>query len=191
MAVSGRYTAILDACVLYSRLHRDVLLSLAHADMYTARWTERIEHEWAIALAQNRPGMEEKIERAIEQMRIAIPDCLVAGYEPLIDGLDLPDPNDRHVVAAAIRGHADAIVTLNIKDFPARVLSDFDIEPQTPDQFVLNQVHLQQPRALAAIKAMRHRWNKPQMSAVQMVDLFEMRQLPQTAAHLRDVIDLI
>lgn len=191
MAVSARYTAILDACVLYPRLLRDVLLSLAHADLYTARWTQHIEKEWTTALLENKPGSELKIASAVEQMRAAIPDCLVVDYESLIDGLDLPDANDRHVLAAAIRGNADAVVSFNTKDFPATVLDKFDIELQTPDQFVLNQLMLHPPRALGAIKQMRLRWERPEMSATDMVDLFEKRQLAQTAAHLRDVLELI
>ena len=191
MAVSARYTAILDACVLYPRLLRDVLLSLAHADLYTARWTVEIEKEWTSALLENKPGTEAMIARAVEQMRTAIPDCLVVDYESLIENLDLPDSNDRHVLAAAIRGNADAIVSFNTKDFPSTALDQFDIELQTPDQFVLNQLMLHPPRALAAIKKMRLRWERPELTAVDMVDLFEKRQLAQTAAHLRDVLELI
>ncbi|MCW5655485.1 PIN domain-containing protein [Hydrogenophaga sp.] len=191
MAVSGCYTAVLDACVLYPRLCRDVLLSLAHADLYTARWTTRIEAEWTKVLLANKPGTEEKIAYAVEQMREAIPDCLVLDYESLIEGQTLPDPNDRHVLAAAIRGNADAIVTFNVKDFPETVLDTFDIELQTPDQFVLNQIMLHPPRALGALKRMRARWERPQMSAEAMVNLLEQRQFAQTAAHLRDVLVLI
>ncbi|QTN26945.1 PIN domain-containing protein [Rhodoferax sp. AJA081-3] len=191
MAVSGRYTAILDACVLYPRLQRDVLLSLAHADLYTARWTVEIEREWTKALLKNKPGTEASIAHAVEHMRAAIPDCLVVEYEAFIPSIELPDPNDRHVLAAAIRGNADAIVTSNTKDFPLSVLTRFDIELQTPDQFVRNQIMLNPPKALAAIKKMRVRWNRPEITAAQMVDLFERRELPQTAAHLKDVIDLI
>ena len=191
MAGSARYTVILDACVLYPRLLRDVLLSLAHADLYTARWTEQIEAEWTAALLANKPGSELGIGRAVEQMRIAIPDCLVVDYESLTETLDLPDANDRHVLAAAIRGNADAIVTFNTKDFPSAVLDKFDIELQTPDQFVLNQLMLHPPRALTAIKKMRQRWERPEMTAADMVGLFEKRQLAQTAAHLRDALELI
>lgn len=186
MAVSARYTVILDACVLYPRLLRDVLLSLAHADLYTARWTDKIEEEWTRNLLANHPGSEVQIAHTIEQMRIAIPDCLVTDYQPLIDGLKLPDQDDRHILAAAIRGNADAIVSFNIKDFPSDVLGKFDIELQNPDQFILNQIMLHPPRALSAIKRMRERWERPQMSAEEMVDLFEKRQLYQTATHLRD-----
>ena len=103
----------------------------------------------------------------------------------------MPDENDRHVLAAAIRGNADAIVSLNTKDFPAHVLAQFDVEVQTPDQFVLNQIMLNPPRALTALKKMRARWNRPGMTAADMIDLFEKRHLVQTAAHLRDVTELI
>ncbi|MBI2748833.1 MAG: PIN domain-containing protein [Burkholderiales bacterium] len=191
MAVSARYTAALDACVLYPRLYRDVLLSLAQADLYTARWSVHIEAEWTPSLLKDRPGAAVQIERTVELMRDAVPDCLVTHYEDLIDSLTLPDPNDRHVLAAAIRGNADAIVTANVKDFPASVLSRFDVELQTPDHFVLNQMLLQPAPALAALKRMRERWNRPSVSAEAMVSLFEQRQLAQTAAHLRDVLELI
>jgi len=177
---------------LYPRLLRDVLISLAHADLYTARWTEEeIEKEWTVALLENKPGSELRIAHAVEQMRTAIPDCLVVDYESLTETLDLPDANDRHVLAAAIRGNADAIVSFNTKDFPSKVLDKFDIELQTPDQFVLNQLMLHPPRALGAIKKMRLRWERPEISATDMVSLFEKRQLAQTAAHLRDVLELI
>jgi len=191
MAISGRYTAVLDACVLFSRLQRDVLLSLAHADLYTARWTQEIENEWTSSLIEKYPDAAEKTHLVVDQMREAIPDCLIVDYELFIPSLQLPDENDRHVLAAAIRGNADAIVSLNTKDFPVEVVSKFDIEIQTPDQFVLNQIMLHPPRALTAIKKMRARWERPSLTASDMIDLFEKRQLPQTAAHLRDVLDLI
>jgi predicted nucleic acid-binding protein len=191
MAISGRYTAVLDACVLFSRLQRDFLLSLAHADLYTARWTQEIENEWTSSLIARYPNAIKKIPHLVKQIREAIPDCLIVDYEPFIPTFELPDEDDRHVLAAAIRGNADAIVSLNTKDFPADVLAQFDIEIQTPDQFVLNQIMLHPPRALTAIKKMRSRWDQPSLTAADMVDLFEKRQLPQTAAHLRDVLDLI
>jgi predicted nucleic acid-binding protein len=191
VAISGRYTAVLDACVLFSRLQRDVLLSLAHADLYTARWTTEIEREWTSSAIKRYPDVSENIPKILAQMRDAIPDCLIVDYEDFIPCIKLPDENDRHVLAAAIRGNADAIVSLNTKDFPARVLNQFDIEIQTPDQFVLNQIMLNPPKALTAIKKMRIRWDRPSMSSHDMIDLFEKRQLSQTAAHLRDVSELI
>ena len=191
MAGSARYTAVLDANVLYPNLLRDLLLSLAHADLYSAKWTVRIEDEWMAAKLRDRPDMKQKIEVSAATMRLAIPDCLIAGFEPLVEGLTLPDPNDRHVLAAAIVGHADAIVSANARDFPAEVLARYDVELQSPDEFVVNQINLQKLRALGAIKRMRERWERPQMGPAEMIDLFEKRGLALTAAHLRDAVDLI
>lgn len=191
MAGSARYTVVLDANVLYPALLRDVLLSLAHADLYSAKWTEHIKDEWTRSLLKDRPTMGAQIAAAAEAMDASIPDCLVIGYEHLIDGLVLPDLDDRHVLAAAITGHADAIITWNERDFPKDVLDSFGIELQTPDEFVLNQIMLRGVIALTAIKGMRERWERPQFTAVALVDLLEKRGLPQTAAHLRDVVDLI
>jgi hypothetical protein len=72
----------------------------------------------------------------------AVPDCLVTGYEPLIEGLTLPDPNDRHILAAAIRCGAQIIVTLNLKDFPADVLDPYGVEAMHPDEFLEYQFGL-------------------------------------------------
>lgn len=191
MAGSARYTAVLDANVLYPALLRDVLLSLAHADLYSAKWSAHIRDEWTRALLREKPEKAAQIEAAAQAMEEAIPDCLVTGYEHLIEGLNLPDPDDRHVLAAAIAGHADAIITWNGKDFPNEILDSFGIELQTPDEFVLNQIMLRGHIALAAIKGMRERWEKPQYTAVALVDLLEKRGLPLTAAHLRDVVNLI
>ena len=191
MAGSAQYTAVLDANVLYPALLRDVLLSLADADLYSAKWSAHIRDEWTRSLLRDRPGMEDKVAAAAQAMEEAIPDCLVSGYEHLIEGLKLPDPDDRHVLAAAIAGHADAIVTWNEKDFPKEVLDPFGIEVQTPDEFVLNQLMLEKVTALAALKRMRERWARPQHDAAALVALFEKRGLPQTAAHLRDVVALI
>lgn len=191
MAGNARYTAVLDANVLYPALLRDVLLSLAHADLYSAKWTHHIRAEWTRSLLKDHPVMGTQIAAAAEAMEVAIPDCLVNSYEHLIDGLVLPDPDDRHVLAAAIAGHADAIITWNEKDFPKQALDPFGAELQTPDEFVLNQVMLRGAVALTAIKGMRERWARPQYTAAFLVDLFEKRGLPQTAAHLRDFVALV
>ncbi|MDQ0045491.1 MULTISPECIES: PIN domain-containing protein [Variovorax] len=115
MAGSAQYTALLDANVLYSASLRDVLLSLADADLSGGKWSVHIRDEWTRSLLRDRPGMGVQIAAAAQAMEDAIPDCLVSGNEHLIEGLKLPDPDDRHVLAAAITGHADAIVTWDEK----------------------------------------------------------------------------
>ncbi|MEI6114118.1 MAG: PIN domain-containing protein [Burkholderiales bacterium] len=191
MAGSARYTALLDANVLFPALLRDVLLSLALADLYSAKWSADIRRELEASLLRNFPDMNEKVSNLADCMEEAIPDCLVTGYEGLIDGMNLPDPDDRHVLAAAIVGHADAIVTFNQKDFPQDLMESLGIELQTPDEFIVNQLMLKGTVALAAIKAMRARWERPALSSEEFVDLLERRDLPQTAAHLRDQVTLI
>ncbi len=108
MAGSARYTAILDANVLYPNLLRDLLLSLAAAGLYHARWTSEINDEWTRNLIANRPDLTSKVPLLLELVNQAVPDCLVENYASLIESLVLPDPGDRHVLAAAIAGHADA-----------------------------------------------------------------------------------
>ena len=105
MAISGRYTAVLDACVLFPRLHRDILLSLADADLYTARWPAEIEKEWTKNYRKKYPDSE--LEYLLDCMRQAVPYALIVEYEEFIQAIQLPDQDDRHVVAAAIRGNAE------------------------------------------------------------------------------------
>lgn len=193
MAGSARYTVILDACVLYPAPLRDVLLSLASAGLFHARWSERIQDEWVRNLLLQRPDLKhEDLQRTRALMSSAIPDCLVTGWEPfeqIISGL--PDPDDRHVVAAALGGHADAIVTFNLKDFPSEVMDALQVEIQHPDDFVLNQLDLAPFPALKAIKAMRARLRKPPIAAAELVAMLEKLQLPLSAARLREVSELI
>jgi predicted nucleic acid-binding protein len=191
VAGSARYTAILDANVLYPQLVRDTLLSLAVERLYHARWTTTIHAEWIRHLAEDRPDIATKLPQLAEQMNTSVPDCLVTNYEKLITSIDLPDPDDRHVVAAAIAGHADAIVTFNTKDFPADVLQPYGIEVQHPDEFVMNQLQLQKIPALSAIKKMRARWTNPSRSAQELIEAYERRGLPMTADLLREAVTLI
>ena len=191
MAGSSRYTAILDANVLYPQLLRDTLLSLAVARLYHARWTATIHGEWTRNLLLTRPDLATKLPAVVALMNSSVPDCLVTNYEKLAESLELPDPDDRHVLAAAIVGHADAIVTFITKDFPEAVLQPYGIEVQHPDEFVVNQLQLQKIPALSAIKKMRARWTNPARPAQELITAFELRGMPMTADLLREAITLI
>ena len=191
MAGSARFTAILDANVLYPQLLRDTLLSLAVARLYHARWSATIHDEWTRNLAKDRPELAARLPAVVELMNASVPDCLVTNYEKLANSIELPDPDDRHVLAAAIVGPADAIVTFNTKDFPQAVLQPYGIEVQHPDEFVMNQLQLQKIPALSAIKKMRARWTNPERPAEALIAAFEKRGLPLTADLLREAVDLI
>ncbi|WP_137939623.1 PIN domain-containing protein [Chitinivorax sp. B] len=191
MAGSSLFTAILDANVLYPAPLRDVLLSLAAAGLFHARWTSDIANEWQRNLIKNRPELADQLPKVAAAMERAIPDCLITSHTHLIDSLQLPDLGDRHVLAAAIAGHADAIVTFNLKDFPAAILAEHNIEAMHPDDFVMHQLELRHIEALTALKNMRARLNKPPYSPQDFISLIERNQLPLTASFLRQVASLI
>jgi hypothetical protein len=101
-----------DACVLYPAPLRDLLMQLAVADLFQARWTKEIHDEWTRNLLADRPDIKPaSLARCRELMNRHVSDCLVTGYEALRPTLTLPDPDDRHILAAAIHGQAGAIVT--------------------------------------------------------------------------------
>jgi predicted nucleic acid-binding protein len=136
------FTVLYDANVLYPNTLRDLLIRIAQSGMVQAKWSNAILDEMASALQRNRPDIQaEKLERLRTLMNKAVRDCLVTGYEPLIEGLKLPDPDDRHVLAAAIKSGAQVIVTRNLKDFPDADLAPWNIQAKSPDEFVLDQVH--------------------------------------------------
>ena len=191
MAGSARYTAVLDANMLYPQLVRDLLLSLAVCGLYHARWSADIHEEWTRNFKAKMPDLGPRVDAIVDALDRAVPDCRVTGYERLIPTLELPDAGDRHVLAAAIVGHADAIVTFNLKDFPSEVLKPFGIEAQHPDDFVMNQLQLHEIRALTAVKEMRQRWKNPPCGAKELLALLEARGLVQTAEHLHGALGLI
>lgn len=105
-----------DACVLYSATLRDLVMQLALTGLFQARWSDAIRDEWTRSVLDIKP---ESLARCRELMNRHVPDGLVTGYEPLIPTLALPDPDDRHVLAAAIQAQSELIVTFNLGDFPA------------------------------------------------------------------------
>lgn len=192
MAGAATYTVVLDANVLYPIYTCDLIMSLSVTRLFHARWTKDIEDEAKRNLKLKLPpAMSRKIPTRFKHMRAAIPDCIIENYQPLIGKLKLPDPDDRHVLAAAIVGHADAIVTFNLKDFPKQTVGKFNIEVIHPDDFVMNQIELNQVACLTAIKDMREKWNNPARSAQDLVNFYCANQLTQTGDFLRSAIHLI
>ena len=156
---------MLDASVLYPAPLRDLLMQLAVLDMYRAKWSEAVHREWIEALLEKRLDLTRaQLERIRDLMDAHARDALVTDFEQLIPILELPDPNDRHVLAAAIKGRADLIVTTNLRDFPADKLERWGIEAQHPDEFLTHQFHLSQPVFLQAVRTVRQRLRKPPKS---------------------------
>lgn len=194
MAGTARYTAILDANVMYPVNVFDILAQFCIEGLFTAKWSQEIDDEWTRNLIANRPDVsQEQIYKRRDKQRIALPDWEVekGNYQPLIDALDLPDVNDRHVLAAAIAGHADSIVTFNIKHFPSTVLEQYDIEAIHPDDFICHQLDLIPYQALTAIKHIRLRLKNPPYTAQELLDSYEKSGLISTVTKLKDAIELI
>src|SRR5271170_5373088 len=131
-------------------------MHLALTGLFRARWSADVHEEWMRSLLKNRPDLtREKLERTRQLMDRATIDALVTGYEHLIPGLVLPDKDDRHVLAAAIRCGASLIVTCNLADFGAEALSPFDIEARHPDEFILHLLDLAPSRVIDAAQSHR------------------------------------
>lgn len=186
------FTVLLDANVLYPAPLRDLLLELALSDLFRAKWSARIQDEWINALLRNQPQLDRaKLHRTRALMEANMRDVLVEEYEDLIPAIQLPDPDDRHVVAAAIKCRADLIVTMNLKHFPAAELAQWDLQAQHPDNFLQHQCDLYPAAFLNAVKTCRARLKNPPKSAADYIDALRRNGLIVTATMLEGYAGLI
>lgn len=185
------FVALYDACVLYPAPLRDLLLRLARTNLFRARWSEQIHEEWIRGVLRSRPDLHDRLDRTRRMMDQAVDDCLVTGYEALSPTLSLPDPDDRHVLAAAIVGRADVIVTFNLKDFPAATLALYGIEAQHPDTFIRHVLDLEEAVAVAAVKQQRASLRNPPKTVEEFLDILAQQSLPETVTFLRAWSSLI
>jgi predicted nucleic acid-binding protein len=182
---SSPFTAVFDACVLYPAPLRDFLMWLALSGRFRARWTAQIHDEWVRNLLKNRPELDPaNLQRTVDLMNQAVPDGLVTGHESLTAGLTLPDPDDRHVLAAAIRCGAGVIVTFNKRDFPTETLAPFGVEVQHPDEFIDNLFDLDQAVVVAAAQKQRSTLKNPPIDAERYLDILRKQGLIQTVKDL-------
>lgn len=180
------FTVVYDACVLYPSTLRDLLIRIASAGLVQAKWSERILDEVFDNLAKNRPDLrQERLDRTRELIKRAVRDCLVVGHEPLEQVVGLPDPDDRHVLAAAIKARAQLIVTSNTKDFPQEATAAWDLEAVHPDDFVLAQLDLDRGRVFACVQQIADSWRNPPGMPADVMDRLERDGLVKTAAALR------
>ena len=188
----ANFSAIYDASVLYPAPLRDLLMQLALSDLYRAHWTNDIHDEWVRSLLHNRPDLTpEQLQRTRELMDASVRDCLVKNYSALIPSLNLPDPDDRHVLAAAIVANADVIVTYNLRDFPRENLEIYGIEAQHPDEFIVHLIDLAPGEVCSTVATVRARLRYPPMSPGEYIDMIERQRLTNTARALRKFEDRI
>lgn len=182
----GRLTVVYDANVLYPSLLRDVLIRVAGSGVFRARWTERILDEVFFNLQRNRPDLDpKKLSRTRRLMCLAVEDCLVTGYEELIDDLWLPDPNDRHVLAAAISCGAQSIITENVKDFPCSILDGFGIRRQSADEFLCELIASSPAIVQHSIEDAAAAFQKPPRSVDEALTALALSGTPRAVEMLR------
>lgn len=190
--MASNFVAVFDACVLYPAPIRDLLLRLAVTGLFRARWSERIHDEWIQAVLRNRQDLKrEQLDRTRELMDQAVPDCLVSGYEGIEATLALPDPDDRHVLAAAIKCGAGTIVTYNLKDFPDHLLAPLGLSAQHPDEFLEHAYDLDPVTVCKAVRDARTALKHPPVAANQLLDIYQSLGLATTVAALRTHIDTL
>ncbi len=178
--------AVYDACVLYPFHLRNILIQCAFDGLVEARWTDEIHDEWMRNLAANTPDLSiDRLQATRDRMNAVLPEAVVADYRQLMHELTLPDPNDRHVLAAAISARASIIVTWNLKDFPAKNLLAHGVASKSPDDF-LTDLHAAFPDALiSSVRRARHNLRKTIPSVEAFIDALHQGGLKKFSAVLR------
>jgi hypothetical protein len=173
------YTAVLDACVLVPIALADTLLRVAEKGLYRPLWSDRILGEAQAAIEEIHPGTA--AAKRFASMREAFDDAMVTGWEEQQHKIWLPDEDDRHVVAAAVRGGAQAIVTANVKDFPATALEPLGLEAVHPDDFLLDQLDLSPPTLLQVIREQAAHSRRPPLAPRDLATLLGRAGVPDFA----------
>lgn len=172
MIRSPNCTAVLDANVLYPAPLRDFLLNLADVYLFEPKWTEEIQEEWIKNLLLKRIDIKkDSLAKTKQAMDSAFPNANIIDYEGIIDTLSLPDQNDRHVLAAAISGNADVIVTFNLKHFPLSYLKSFGLEAQHPDSFILSLINYNKQASISAFKNLVKSLKNPPKSKMEVLQV--------------------
>jgi predicted nucleic acid-binding protein len=176
-----------DANVFYSILMTDLILSLGEVGLFRPRWTNEIHEEWIRNVLEDQPERKrEDLERRRAFMDQAIDHDLIEGYERHIPNLNLPDPDDCHVLAAAIEAGAQIILTHNLRDFPAAVMTSFGISALHPDEFLCRQMKMESALVMEVIEKMRLKRKRPEISREQLLSKLARLSIPDFVRMLRE-----
>ncbi|MHC4390905.1 MAG: PIN domain-containing protein [Planctomycetota bacterium] len=186
LAIAGSsFTAFYDACVLHPFHLRYVLVALGGKGVFRARWSAEVLDEMVRSILRRRPDLTaEKFARTVALMNRFLPEAQVTGYEALIPTIELPDPDDRHVVAAARHAGAQVIVTHNLKDFPAETLKPLGLEAQSPDTFVSHLIELDAEVVADTISAIHGELKAPPLTLEEFGAALARDGLEQSIAEL-------
>jgi predicted nucleic acid-binding protein len=187
MIHSVRYTCVLDTNVIFPLQVRDLLFWFAYYDLFTPKWSEHIFHEWEEVMRRHHVS-ELEIQKRIDIANKAFPDAMVRNYAPLIDGLELPDEKDRHVLAAAIKTNANIIVTNNLKDFPQDYLATFGLTAMGVDDFITDITDLNHEMAVEAFREMVMNRKNPEMDEFEVLDILRRNGLRDSADYLHSLL---
>lgn len=187
MIHSVKFICLLDTNVIYPLWIRDLLLWFAFYDLYTPKWSNNIFDEWINVMERKGIPKVEANKRALK-MNQAFPDALVENYEPLIETLELPDIDDRHVLAAAIKTNANLIITNNLKDFPQEYLASFGLKAKAPDDFFTDIIDLSHELSVEAFKKLVLNKKNPPYNEFDVLDIFRNNGLKNTADYLHALL---
>lgn len=160
-------------------------MHLALTDLFQAKWSDQIHEEWIRNVLAKRPDLSrEQLARTRTLMNTHVQDALVENYEVLIDELYLPDPDDRHVLAAAIVGKADLILTFNLRDFPAESLLPYGIQARHPARFISDLLRSEPDSICAVVRRHRASLRYPPKTVTEYLEIMGRQGLSQSVARL-------
>lgn len=179
---------LLDANVLYPAALRSLFIDLGVLGVIEIHWTDQIQDEWTRNLLAHRSDLDEtKLRRTRDLMNRALDGANITGHEPLIQHLELPDPDDRHVLAAAINGQVEVVVTQNLRDFPATILAKYSIRAIHPDELLCTLLQTHTSQLAQALEAQQARYRNPPVTATELRNMLRQQGVPLFAQALTEL----
>lgn len=178
----ANFKVILDACVMFPYPVADLIMWQSETGMFHPQWSKDITDEAISGILRKYSGVnKKKIQARFDAMEMAVEEPIVKGYESLVNNIKLPDPNDRHVVAAAIKTNAELIITFNLKDFPKTKLEKFGIVAIHPDDFLCDLADIDKGLVLEKVRLCRMTYKNPPYGQDDYIDLIKAQNLKRFA----------